>query len=85
MLNLPTSDFRVDASDSACVNADTSPLCNVLANSHVAAKDRIEGVININQNTRCKLTNRCPDSCDDWGWDVDVVSADGVVVSSDII
>ena len=85
MLNFSATDFAVDAPDSTCVNADTSTLCDIFANSHIRAKDTIEGVININQNTRCKLTNRGSDPCHDWCWDVDSVSGDCVVVLSDII
>ena len=85
MLNFSTPDFRIDSPDSTCVNTDTSPLCDIFANSHIRAKDTIEGVININQNTRCKLTKGCSDSCHDGRWDVELVLADCVVVSSDII
>ena len=85
VLNLSTSDFRVDSSDSSCVNTDTSPLCNVFPNSHIRAKDTIEGVVNINQNTRCKLTYGCSDTCHNGRWDVESVLADCVVVLSDLI
>ena len=85
MLNFSTTDFAVDAPDSARVNADTSTLCDIFANSHIRAKDTIEGVITINQNTRCKLTKRGSDTCHDGGGDVELVLADCVVVSSDII
>ena len=84
MLDFTSSDFAVDSSDSPRINTDTSTLCDVFANSHITAKDTIEGVISINQNTRCKLTNGCSDPCHDWCWDVDFVSADCVVVASDI-
>ena len=40
----------------------------------ITTKDTIEGVININQNTRCKLTKWGSHSCHDWCWDVDSVS-----------
>ena len=85
MLNFSATDFAVDAPDSARVNADTSTLCDVFANSHITAKYTVEGIININQNTRCKLTNGCSDPCHDGGGDVEFVLADCVVVSSDIV
>ena len=31
VLNFSTSDFTVDATDSACVDADSRPLCNISA------------------------------------------------------
>ena len=85
MLYFAAPDFAVDSSDSPCVNTDTSPLCNVFANSHIRTKDTIEGVIAINENSRSKLTDRGPNARQDGSWDVEFVSTDGGVVSSDII
>ena len=85
MLNFSASDFRVDATDSACVNTDACTLSDIPANSHIRTKDTIEGVIRINQNTTCKLTKGGSDSRHDWCWDVDSVLTDCVVVPSDII
>jgi len=80
VLNFSASDFTVDATDSACVNTDTSPLCDVFTNSHIAAKDAIEGVININENTRCILTEWCSHSCHNRCRDVDLVLWDCIVI-----
>ena len=56
VLYFSVSDFSVDPTDSTCVDTDTSPLSNVVTNSHVTAEDAIEGVININKNTASKLS-----------------------------
>ena len=73
VLNFSTSDLTVDATDSACVDTDSRPLCNVSANSHIRAKDRIEGVININKNTASKLSKWSSHSCHDRCGNVDFV------------
>ena len=48
--------------DATCVDTDSRTLSNVVTNSHVAAKDAIEGVININKNTvaNCRSGVRTP-------------------------
>ena len=51
VLNFSASDFRVDPTDSACVDTDSSSLCDIFANMHhITAKDAVEGIVNINQN-----------------------------------
>ena len=79
------SDFTVDATDAACVDTDSRPLCNILANSHVTAKDAIEGVISINKNTACKLSKGCSNTSHNRCRYIDSVFRDRCVVSGDII
>ena len=80
MLNFSASDLTVDATDSACVDTDARPLCNVLANCHIRAKDTIEGVINVNKNTASKLSKWSSHSRHDRCGNVDSVFGDCVIV-----
>ena len=85
MLNFSTPDFSVDPTDATCVDTDTCPLCNILANSHITAKYAIEGVININKNTAGILSKRCTNSCHDRSRDVDFVFGNGIVILFNVV
>ena len=80
MLYFSTPDFSVEATDPPSVDTDTSPLCDITANGHITTKNAIQGVINVNQNTRRKLPKRCSDPGHDWCWDVDFVFGDCVII-----
>ena len=80
MLNFSAPDLTVDATNSTRVDANSRSLCNVFANSHIAAKDTIKGVINVNKDARSKLSQGRSHTCHNGRWDVDSVLADGVIV-----
>ena len=80
MLNFATPDFTVDPTDPTRVDTNTCPLSDIFANSHIATKDTIEGVININQNAACKLANGGSNSSHDWCRDVESVFGDCVII-----
>ena len=55
MLNLSVSDFSVDARIRPALIPIPAPCATYLPIAHIRAKDRIEGVININKNTASKF------------------------------
>ncbi len=85
MLNFSVSDFSVDATDATRVDTDSRPLCNILADSHITAKDAIEGVINIHKNTAGILSKRGTDSRHDRCRYVDFVFGNGIVILFNVI
>ena len=84
-INIPIPDFSIDATDSTCVDTDSCPLCNITTHGHIRTKNAIQGIININENTRRILPNWCADSRHDWGGDVDFVFGNGIVILFNVI
>ena len=85
MLNFTAPDLAVDPTDSTRVDTNSRTLSDIFANSHIASKDTIEGVINVNQNTACILSNWSPNSSHNWRGEVELVFGDCIVVILDVL
>ena len=73
MADFATTDFTVETTDSTGVDPDSSSLCNVSANSHIRAKNRIEAVIGINKNTTSELPKGRSNTSHNRRWNIDTV------------
>ena len=81
MCYFATSNFRVDCSNTSCINSYSCSLCRVSANCHITTKNTIKGVITINKNARSKLSKRCTYTGHDWRWDIDFKKGGRIIIS----